>query len=67
MPNEILVAYMIFYPYSMICSPDMFFKITKYRDSPEYAAAYFAFFIFFSMTLIPIFFRVLCPDAYEKN
>lgn len=47
-----IAAYLLLLLYSGACSPDVFFRLFKFRDTPEYAFAYFISCILMAVTLL---------------
>jgi len=59
------LVYLVPAIYSMVCTPDVFFRIFKFRDTPEYAFFYFISCVFLTVTLIGAVARIafLLHDA----
>jgi len=53
-----IAAYFLLLLYSVVCSPDVFFRIFKFRDTPEYAFAYFISCALMAVTLLGVVGRI---------
>lgn len=51
---EILLGftYVALIAYSGLCAPDIFFRVFRFRDTPEYALAYLFTCLFMAVTLL---------------
>lgn len=47
-----IAAYFLLLLYSVACAPGVFFRLFKFRDTPEYAFAYFISCFLMSVTLL---------------
>ena len=54
MNTFLFISYVIAAIYSGLCSPDVWFQRSAYRDGPEYAFAYFFCCLLLTLTLVAI-------------